>query len=146
MGSSVLRSRYLCGWIARDIGRRWRLSWLRDDGSIDSRTRERERERERKEGIKRSWSKIKKPMAQRSANVNEAEFLISCNAAAGGVRQDFINSYRDDVSRGLYPLSTKFRAYPIRIRLERAHMPLIFNFSSFFDSTRIRKLQRSESA
>ena len=33
-------------------------------------------------------------MAQRSANVNEAEFLISCNAAAGGVRQDFINSYR----------------------------------------------------
>lgn len=34
-------------------------------------------------------------MAQRSENVNEAEFLISCNAAVADVRQDFINSYRD---------------------------------------------------
>lgn len=42
MGSSVLRSRYLCGRIAGEISGGDCLGC--DDGSIDSRTRERERE------------------------------------------------------------------------------------------------------
>lgn len=106
LGSSVLRSRYLCERYREAMAVVLAARWWIDRWSHE---REKEKKKEREEGIKRSWSKIKKPMAQRSANVNEAEFLISCNAAAGGVRQDFINSYRDDVSRGPYLLSTKFR-------------------------------------
>ena len=98
--------------------------------------------------IKRSWSKIKKPMAQRSANVNEAEFLISCNAAAGGVRQDFINSYR---WRGTCSFVVLWDEVPERssIRFDVLHAscfhPLSFDLVWLSDES-IVKTQRSANA
>lgn len=69
---------------------------VKDMGKGGASLSERRRiDRQFEERNKKKLVEDQKPMVQPSTNVNEAEFLISCKAAADGVRQDFINSHRD---------------------------------------------------